>query len=481
MFSLSYIAAELRRRGGRTVLTALGLGVGVALVVAVTALSRGLDEAQRKVLEPLTGVGTDLSATRPLKGGPGGFANLSAAERRQLERENGGGRIGLQSLGRPGERFSTDRFMAMTQLSFPASVVRRVAGDRRVGAVAGGLTLQVVHLQGRVPREQPDAVMGEAPAPSRQRSGGPRTINLQPVSITGVDTSTRALGPIGPASIVRGRFLRGGDAREVVLNVAYARRKGLAVGDTVRLGGHRYEIVGLARTPLGGTASDQYVDLRQLQEMSGRRGRINVLYVRARSSDDVAAVKATIGGALDGAEVTTAADLAERVGGSLVDACRLAGKLGTALAVIGLLAAFGIAALLTLASVTKRVRELGTLKALGWPRRMVVRQVAGESLVQGLLGGVAGVVLGVAAAAAISAAAPSLRATVSGTTADGPLGFGQGRVSGGSTSVALEAPVDLRLIALAVALALAGGLLAGALGGLRAARLQPAAALRHVD
>src|SRR5438874_887592 len=67
VFYLSYIGAELRRRAGRTALTALGLGVGVGLVVTVTALSKGLDNAQQKVLKPLTGVGTDMSVTRPLR------------------------------------------------------------------------------------------------------------------------------------------------------------------------------------------------------------------------------------------------------------------------------------------------------------------------------------------------------------------------------------------------------------------------------
>ena len=59
MFYTRYVLAELRRRRGRTILTALGLGVGVALVVAVTSLSQGLSNAQDEVLEPLTGVGTE--------------------------------------------------------------------------------------------------------------------------------------------------------------------------------------------------------------------------------------------------------------------------------------------------------------------------------------------------------------------------------------------------------------------------------------
>ena len=60
--------------------------------------------------------------------------------------------------------------------------------------------------------------------------------------------------------------------------------------------------------------------------------------------------------------------------------------------------------------------------------------------------------------------------------------FGQGSVATpGSKTVALNAPVDLRLIAIAIALALLGGLIAGTAGGLRAARLRPADALRHID
>jgi putative ABC transport system permease protein len=47
--------------------------------------------------------------------------------------------------------------------------------------------------------------------------------------------------------------------------------------------------------------------------------------------------------------------------------------------------------------------------------------------------------------------------------------------------VTLSAPVAVRLILLAVSLALAGGLLAGGFGGWWAARLRPAAALARVD
>jgi ABC-type antimicrobial peptide transport system permease subunit len=188
--------------------------------------------------------------------------------------------------------------------------------------------------------------------------------------------------------------------------------------------------------------------------------------------------------------VTTAVDLAERVSGTLVDARNLASKLGAALAIVGLVAAFLIASLLTLSSVTKRIREFGTLKALGWSQWLVVRQVTGESLLQGLLGGVAGVCIGLVGAAAISAFSPSLTATVSSAAGQaggflggpgGPGPFGQGDVRAQATEVALGAPVSVTLVLAAVGLALLGGLIAGAVGSLRASRLRPADALRHID
>ncbi|MYR90891.1 ABC transporter permease, partial [Streptomyces sp. SID685] len=58
---------------------------------------------------------------------------------------------------------------------------------------------------------------------------------------------------------------------------------------------------------------------------------------------------------------------------------------------------------------------------------------------------------------------------------------GPGRQAAKSLEVALTAPVSLTTILLAVGLAVAGGLIAGAFGGWRASRLRPADALRRVE
>ncbi len=483
MFFLAYMLSELRRRNGRTILTALGLGLGVGLVVTVNALSTGLDDAQAMILAPLTGVGTDMSVTRPIDLSPTqgrGFPQLSNEERQQLQNENGGGRFGLRNLGKPGDSFSRDDFVSTAQLSFASSKVNRIAAIDGVAAVAGGLTLNSIHIEGTVPKES--APRGGFAQPGV--GAAPDNIDATSLSMSGVDEKVRALGAITPGQVTTGRYFRSGDAREAILNESYASRENLGSGDEVTVGGKTFTVVGIAETPLGGQSSDAYVKLAQLQKLSNRVGRVNTVYVRAASGDDVAAVASSIEKTVDGASVTTAADLADRVSGTLVDAKNLAGSLGKALMIVGLLSAFLIASLLTLSSVTKRVRELGTLKALGWSQGLVVRQVTGESLLQGLLGGAVGVVLGLVGAFVFTAFGPTLEATVGAAADQGPrfLGpFGQGAVESSATEVALDAPVSPTIVLWAIGLALLGGLVAGAVGSLRASRLRPADALRHID
>jgi ABC-type antimicrobial peptide transport system permease subunit len=406
---------------------------------------------------------------------------LSEKEREHLQEENGGGRFGLRNLGEPGEKFSRDEFVSTSQLSFPAAKVVQIEAIDGVEVAAGGLTLNSIHIEGTVP-EQTESGVFVRPAPG-SGGGPPENIDANARSVAGVDQTVKELGAITPGQVITGRYFRSGDAREAILNESYASREDLGVGDELTLGGKTFTVVGIAETPLGGQSSDVYVTLRQLQALSDRVGRVDTVYVRAASSDDVSAVANAIEETLDGASVTTAEDLADRVSGTLVDAKNLAGSLGTALVIVGLLSAFLIASLLTLSSVTKRVRELGTLKALGWSQGLVVRQVTGESLIQGLLGGAVGILLGIAGALAITAFGPTLDATVETVADQGPLfgPFGQGAVDSPATQVALDAPISPSMALWAVGLALLGGLIAGAVGSLRASRLRPADALRHID
>lgn len=479
MFYIRFLGAELRRRPGRTALTALGLAVGVGLVVVVSALSAGLDEAQSEALEPLTGVGTDVRVSRPLSqpketgAGPPDFGSLPEKEQRLLRKENPEGLFHFEpsELGEPGERF-TELQTLSSELSFPESTVARISRLDGAQDAAAALSLQTLRIEGEV------AAPGTVVNPHT-------SYDITSLNVTGVNVEKPSLAPVTPGQVTKGEYFARTPEKardEAIIDIGYARQNGIAVGDRTNVAGKRFDVVGLSAAPVGGTASNVYLELDRLQRLSDREGRANVMLVRADSTASVDPLSREIGDQLPGAVVTTASDLANRVGGSLVDAKNLSSKLGTALAIVALGAAFLIATLLALSSVQKRTRELGTLKALGWRKRLVVRQVTAESVLQGLLGGIAGAALGIAAAAVIGALELELDASVAQAQSGGiGAAFGQGRVAAASTEVVLGAPVDIGLLVVAVALAVLGGLLAGAAGGLRAARLRPAEALRSLE
>jgi putative ABC transport system permease protein len=614
MFFFTYLRRELTRRKGRTFLTVAGLAIGVTLVVAITAVSGGLDAAQSRVLNPLASVGTDLLVTRPVQatstsgtgsgtagangssapngggfqfggggGGGGGLGGLSPQDQQALISENASVLTDLSKLGKPGDHFVHDFFLPATQLTFPSDQTAAVAKLPGVAAVSEGLTLLAQHQEGTVPQIVAEIQTGgeqiqvdqqiTPPTPQEEakiqaciaaaqakagtsggttgssgsRTGGqtgttagtgttggtggigeagpgagggergfggalrqclpdrfqrfrgsvttpqrtlrqvlnpPQTdIQSATYTIAGVDPAHADLGLLTPAQVTSGAFLSpAAGTHEAVLADAYASRKNLKVGDKLTLNGTEFTVVGLAQPPLGGQAADVYVSLENLRSLSNRAGRANVLLVRAQKAADVAALAKSIEVAFPGATVTSAKELAANISGSLVDAGNLARRLGGVLAIVVMISAFLVAALLTLSSVNKRVRELGTLKAIGWRQGLVVRQVVAESAVQGLIGGVLGAGLGVGAAALATHLAPALKATAAAASGPATGFFGLGQVATGpiSRTIPLSAPVHGGLVAAALGLAILGGLLAGTAGALRAARLRPADALREL-
>src|SRR5215469_9090547 len=63
MFFLRYLRREIRHRARQGLVVAIGLAVGIALVVVVTAAANGVKNAQAAVLHSLYGIGTDVTVT----------------------------------------------------------------------------------------------------------------------------------------------------------------------------------------------------------------------------------------------------------------------------------------------------------------------------------------------------------------------------------------------------------------------------------
>jgi len=485
----TYLRRELRRRSRQAVVISLGFALGIGLVITVTAASAGVKSAQGKVLHALYGVGTDITVTKSPTAGSGGPAGFQI-----------GSGQGQASRPQAGTTFTRNTLTAIGQGTLKASSVTAIAQMGHVSAVAGGLTLTNTRISGKIPSSSSSGGGGFAPGGG---GGGPSSFKISSFSVDGVDLATGKVGVLSSGKIISGRTFRSSDANSDVALVSsgYAKQHSLKTGSKVTVAGTTFTVIGVVSVPAS-TAANVYIPLARAQALAGMKGTVTTVYVAADSAANITTVSKEISGLLPKATVTTSSSLASEVTGSLSSASLLASNLGRWLAIAVLIAAFLLAGLLTMSAVSRRVREFGTLKALGWRTRRVVGQVMGETLTMALIGGAAGVALGFAGARLVSALAPPLTATTSlstrvpsGAGSFGPPGgdgFGGGSPPAGggfrglaaagshTVNVPLDTSVTLSVVLLAVLLAIAGGLIAGSFGGWRAARLRPAAALAQV-
>ena len=473
---LTYLRRELRRRMRQAIFIALGLALGIGLVITVTAASSGVSNSQGTVLHSLYGVGTDATVTQTPTAGSGGPARFGF----------GGGNSGSKSSA--GTSFSRSVLTSGGLGALPSSDVRKISGLKDVSATASALTLTDLKLSGTI-----DAA-GSGGGGAGSASGAKSSIKSSSFSVTGVDLANGALGPLSSGTITSGHNFSSADstASVAVVDANYAKAENLKTGSTFKVAGTKFTVIGIVSVAQGSASADVYIPLARAQALASMKNEVNTVYVSAASAADITAVSSEISTALPKATVTTSSDLASEVTGSLSSASSLANNLGKWLAIAVLAAAFGLASLLTVSAVSRRVREFGTLKALGWRNRRILRQIMGEALAIGLVGGAAGVALGLGGAALVQALAPPLTATTAPSTPAGPAGAAGGGAGadGGfaraaqstahTVSVHLTAPVTLSVVLLAVVLALAGGLIAGSFGGWRAVRLRPADALARV-
>jgi putative ABC transport system permease protein len=476
MFFITYLRRELRRRMRQAIFIALGLALGIGLVVTVTAASAGVRQAQSDVLKSLYGVGTDVTITGkapkprlPASGPPKGGQTFEVGP--------GGAQVCINGKCHNAAGQKIDHLEGGSYSPISQSEVAAVARLKHVRSAADALALSDTSVS--LPKNfgQPG---GSLPTPNS-------------FSVQGVDTSQLTLGPLSAGTVTAGRSLNGADAASnvAVVDSGYAKSNKLKAGSTVKIVGHRFTVVGIVAQPQSGTPPQVYIPLARAQALGTAAGKslkndVNTIYVSASSAADIPAVQTEIKRLLPGDTVTSASSLASQVTGSLSSTARLANDLGRWLSILVLIAAFGLASLLTMAAVARRVREFGTLKALGWRSRRIIAQVMGESLALGIVGGAVGVGLGFAGAAIINAVAPRLSASIANSTGQHVFAAGPGGPQSFSpaathtVAVPMSASVTAAALVAAVVLAVVGGLLAGSVASWRIARLRPADALARV-
>ncbi|MFF3581094.1 ABC transporter permease [Streptomyces mirabilis] len=493
MFGI-YLKRELSRRKKAALVIAMGLALGIALVITVNSVSAGMQQAQDKVLKSLYGLGTDMTVTK--------------AQAASSSNSSGRPKFDFDAKSSSSTKQSSDRVMTQGGQSLASSLVTKVSAQKGVASAVGALSLNVTKVDGSFTQGTaksstssgsggssqqggPGGGQGGGSTGAPQVQGGGASFDVNSYSVSGVDVTNQDLGPLATSKITTGKTFTAAqtDAKVAVLSKSYAKENKYTVGKTLTISGTKYTIIGIATPDSSESTVDVYLPLKQAQTLGDAKNKVTTIYVKATDSKQITTVKTTIQKNISGTTVTTSADLASTVSGSLSTASNLATSVGKWLSIAVLVAAFLVAALLTSSAVSRRVREFGTLKALGWPSRKVTRQVVGESIVNGLIGGALGIAIGLGAAYAVTAISPKLTAELGNTGGGGGGGMGGGPGGGGpgqqavknTMEIALSAPVSVTTIALAAGLAIAGGLIAGAMGGWRASRMRPADALRSVS
>ncbi|MCI0339736.1 MAG: ABC transporter permease [Planctomycetales bacterium] len=322
MIPLRYSVRNLFRRKTRTVLTALGVSLGVFVGVGMLAVARSLRAAIARSGDP----GNVLVHSRTTD-----QMELSSLDAGLLE--------GLRALpgvraGPDGTPLASPEIYAGTIVSLPGLAAERLGVVRGVTAAA-------------------------APVHGRVRVGGGWPSLRGNRALVGALAATKLGVPPGS----------------------------LAPGGRVRFEGTEWEVTGRFEAPGTTVESEIWVDLEDLRTAMKRQDLTHVVLAMA----DAAAARALV------AEIPYRTDLKsvaarteERYYAAYADSMRPLSVFAALLAAL-VAAGGGFAALNTMsANVAMRVREIGTLRALGFSTGAVVASLAAEALVLSLASAAAG-------------------------------------------------------------------------------------------
>ena len=280
----------------------------------------------------------------------------------------------------------------------------------------------------------------------KRDSGKPSNVTIRGVTPQGI-----ALRP--QAVLVAGRMPRPGTS-EVVAGLAVAGGfRGAGLGESVRFASRDWQVVGTFDAGRTGFNSEIWGDAEQMMQ-AFRRGGYSSMLVKLEDPGRFDALKQAIE---SDPRLTLEAKRETRFYADQSQAlATFISILGLSISVIFSIGAI-IGAMITMyASVASRTGEIGTLRALGFPRTSILSAFLVESLALGLVGGV----IGLAAASVMQAFTIS---TMNFQT---------------FAEIAFSFTLTPGIVATSLAFALAMGFIGGFLPAARAARLRIVDALR---
>jgi putative ABC transport system permease protein len=271
------------------------------------------------------------------------------------------------------------------------------ASDRNVITMRVGAQSE---MQSVIARDSAD-VIRSLPGIERGAGGQPLVspellflVNVPKIDGGNTNLQVRGTSPAGmelrpSIKIVEGRMFRPGTNEAVVSKILPTRIAGVKIGDTLKTGSYRWPIVGYFDASGSAYDSEVWTDVADLQAQT-KRPIYSIVYVRTADSDSARRYAEAVKGdqRLKFEGKTERKYFEEQmVTGAPIKVLAILVGLFTAIG-----AAFG--AMNTMyAQVSARVREIGTLRAIGFSRRSVLVSFVLEALVLCLAGGVLGTAL----------------------------------------------------------------------------------------
>jgi ABC-type antimicrobial peptide transport system permease subunit len=146
-------------------------------------------------------------------------------------------------------------------------------------------------------------------------------------------------------------------------------------------------------------AEDLAVSSKELQSVSRfAPGDVNLLFIKA-DQEKITSLASEMKGILGGKATVATPDSFLKLLGSLF---ALSDKFTLAASLIAIIVAVLIAFKTMAGNIAERAREIGVLKAVGWTNRNVVSQLMSESVIQCFMAGILGIVIALVAAYGLS-------------------------------------------------------------------------------
>ena len=273
---------------------------------------------------------------------------------------------------------------------------------------------------------------------------------------------------VAPDEVVKGRYLEADDLNGVMLDEVFADLMKLDVGDKLTAFGSTFMIVGIVNPSLHSKPAgiaQMYAPISVVQEIARSYGDlygfgvkdINIVLVEVSAKGDAEylnLVQQTVLDTIESYAGQKGAVVGYQCGTSARKVVSITedGAWATSIVLLVCVTLFSLKS--QFGSVVERTKDIGILKAIGWTDSDITKQIFFESLLQGLVGGIVGIGCGYLITFLI------------------PL---FGLISAQNLVLA----VSPSIVIVGFIASLSGGIFAGIFPAWRAAKLQPAEALRH--